>query len=82
MEDLVARDKNHPCVIAWSVANEPASQEEGAKEYFEPLVSLTKEKDVQHRPVTIVTYEGSAPDTCKVSGTMRLFNAEPLSGLV
>ena len=67
MEDLVARDKNHPCVIAWSVANEPASQEEGAKEYFEPLVRLTKEKDVQHRPVTIVTYEGSAPDTCKVA---------------
>lgn len=67
MEDLVDRDKNHPCVIAWSVANEPASQEEGAKEYFEPLVKLTRERDFQGRPVTIVTYEGSAPDTCKVA---------------
>lgn len=67
MEDLVKRDKNHPCVIAWSVANEPASQEEGAKEYFEPLVKLTKEQDPQRRPVTIVTYEGSTPETCKVA---------------
>lgn len=67
MEELVARDKNHPCVIAWSVANEPASQEEGAKEYFEPLVKLTREQDIQHRPVTIVTYEGSTPETCKVA---------------
>jgi beta-glucuronidase len=23
IENLIARDKNHPCVIAWSVANEP-----------------------------------------------------------
>ncbi len=67
MEELVDRDKNHPCVIAWSVANEPASQEEGAKEYFEPLVRLTKERDAQRRPVTIVTYEGSTPETCKVA---------------
>lgn len=67
MEELVRRDKNHPCVIAWSVANEPASQEEGAKEYFEPLVNLTRERDIQRRPVTIVTYEGSTPETCKVA---------------
>lgn len=67
LEELVERDKNHPCVIAWSVANEPASQEEGAKEYFEPLVRLAKEKDAQHRPVTMATYEGSSPETCKVA---------------
>lgn len=67
MRDLVMRDKNHPCVIAWSVANEPASQEEGAKEYFEPLVKGVKEYDLQKRPVTIVTYEGSTPETCKVA---------------
>lgn len=65
--EMVARDKNHPCVIAWSVANEPASQEEGAKEYFEPLVQLMHEADVQHRPVTIVTYKGSTPETCRIA---------------
>lgn len=67
MKELVKRDKNHPCVIAWSVANEPASQEEGAKEYFEPLVKVVKERDIQQRPVTIVTYNGSTPETCKVA---------------
>lgn len=67
LRDMVARDKNHPCVIIWSVANEPASEEEGAKEYFEPLVNLVKELDGQKRPVTLVTYEGSSPEACKVA---------------
>lgn len=67
LEEMISRDKNHPCVIMWSVANEPASQEEGAKEYFEPLIELVKKQDVQKRPVTIVTYEGSSPETCKVA---------------
>ena len=67
IEDMIWRDKNHPCIVMWSVANEPASEEEGAKEYFEPLTTLAKEKDPQHRPVTIVTYEGSSPETCKVA---------------
>lgn len=67
MRDLISRDKNHPCVIMWSVANEPASEEEGAKEYFAPLVSFTRDEDPQHRPVTIVTYGGSTPETCKVA---------------
>ncbi len=65
--DLINRDKNHPSVIMWSVANEPASHEEGAKEYFEPLVNLAKKLDVQKRPVTIVTYEAASPETCKVA---------------
>ena len=42
LRELVARDKNHPCVVMWSVANEPDSDSEGAKEYFEPLIKLTK----------------------------------------
>lgn len=67
LRDMVARDKNHPCVIIWSVANEPASEEEGAKEYFEPLVKLVRELDGQKRPVTLVTYEGSSPEACKVA---------------
>ena len=67
MQELVKRDKNHPCVIAWSVANEPASQEKGAREYFEPLMEVTRQNDIQKRPVTIVTYEGSTPETCQVA---------------
>ncbi|MGG3449058.1 beta-glucuronidase [Domibacillus aminovorans] len=67
IQELVARDKNHPCVVMWSVANEPASEEEGAREYFEPLVQLTRECDPQKRPVTIVTHLWSTPDTCHIA---------------
>jgi len=35
----------------WCIANEPASNEDGAREYFEPLVELTRELDPT-RPVT------------------------------
>ena len=66
LRELVSRDKNHPCVVMWSVANEPDSDSEGAKEYFEPLIKLTKELDPQKRPVTVVTYLYSTPDKCKV----------------
>ena len=44
IEDLIARDKNHACVVMWSIANEPASNEAGAKAYFEPFVNLAREK--------------------------------------
>ena len=67
LRDMVQRDKNHPRVIIWSVANEPASQEDGAKEYFEPLLNLVRELDEQKRPATLVTYEGSNPVSCKVA---------------
>ena len=53
IRELVARDKNHPSVVMWSIANEPASNETGAREYFEPLVTLTRELDPS-RPVTFV----------------------------
>ncbi|KAK2003146.1 hypothetical protein LX36DRAFT_697094 [Colletotrichum falcatum] len=29
IRELVARDKNHPCVVMWAVANEPAASERG-----------------------------------------------------
>ncbi|WP_134700871.1 beta-glucuronidase [Ammoniphilus sp. YIM 78166] len=67
IKELVARDKNHPCVVMWSIANEPASEEKGADQYFKPLVELTKECDPQKRPVTIVTHLWSTPDTCQIA---------------
>ncbi|GGV42490.1 beta-glucuronidase [Actinomadura cremea] len=51
IRELIARDKNHPSVVMWSIANEPASNEEGAREYFEPLVELTRKLDPT-RPLT------------------------------
>ncbi|MGK3956408.1 beta-glucuronidase [Arthrobacter sp. R4] len=51
IRELIARDKNHPSVVMWCIANEPASNEEGAREYFEPLVNLVRELDPT-RPLT------------------------------
>lgn len=51
IRELIARDKNHPSVVMWSIANEPESVEDGAREYFEPLVSLARELDPS-RPLT------------------------------
>lgn len=67
IRDMIERDKNHPCVIMWSLANEPASEEEGAREYFEPLFDLARKQDPQKRPVTVVTYEGASPEKCRVT---------------
>jgi beta-galactosidase/beta-glucuronidase len=53
IRELVARDKNHPSVVLWSIANEPESDTEGAENYFKPLFELTKELDPS-RPVAFV----------------------------
>ncbi|RIP37260.1 beta-glucuronidase [Staphylococcus gallinarum] len=66
IKELIARDKNHACVVMWSIANEPASTEEGAKAYFEPLINLAKSCDPQQRPVTIVTLLTAQPNVCQV----------------
>ena len=67
IRELIARDKNHPSVVLWSIANEPASEEEGAYDYFEPLVRLARELDPQRRPVTIVIHMMATPDTDTVA---------------
>ncbi|ADQ45036.1 Beta-glucuronidase [Caldicellulosiruptor kronotskyensis 2002] len=63
IRELITRDKNHPCVIMWSVANEAATYEEEAYEYFKKVVDEVKKLD-STRPVTIV--ESSFPDETKV----------------
>ncbi|XP_036763826.1 beta-glucuronidase isoform X1 [Manis pentadactyla] len=54
MEELVRRDKNHPAVVMWSVANEPTSFLKPAGYYFKTLIAHTKALDPS-RPVTFVT---------------------------
>ncbi|MBB6094099.1 beta-glucuronidase [Povalibacter uvarum] len=66
---LVARDKNHPCVIMWSVANEPLLKPfhtvdptpQGAvavgTKFFAPLFDLFRKLDPT-RPVTLVSVQG------------------------
>lgn len=62
IREMVARDKNHPSVVLWMVSNEPASSEEGVREYMEPLVSLTRSLD-SSRPVCFANMAFANSDT-------------------
>jgi len=62
--DLYQRDKNHPSVIMWSLANEAATYEAGARAYFEPVIAAARAID-PHRPMTIA--HCPAMDDCNVA---------------
>lgn len=64
--ELIARDKNHPSVVLWSIANEPDVTEEGARTYFEPLAALTRKLDPT-RPVGFVNEVRGTPTEDKVA---------------
>ena len=56
LADMIARDKNHPCVILWSLGNEPDTEHfpQSAYDYWRPLYELAHRLDPQSRPVTLV----------------------------
>lgn len=56
IRDMILRDKNHPCVIMWSLGNEPDTEHfpESAYEYWHSLYDLAHSLDPQNRPVTLV----------------------------
>lgn len=41
---LLSRDKNHPSVVMISVANEAATYEDGARDYFKKIIEYTRER--------------------------------------
>ncbi|MCR5717294.1 MAG: beta-glucuronidase [Lachnospiraceae bacterium] len=64
IRDLIMRDKNHACVVMWSIANEPDSYKEGAYEYFKPLYEFARSQDPQNRPMTLTSVVmAGGPDT-------------------
>jgi len=64
IKEMIDRDKNHPSVVMWSVANEAATFEEEAEEYFKKVIEETKKLDPT-RPVTLV--ESTSYKDTKVS---------------
>jgi beta-glucuronidase len=65
VEAMIARDKNHPCVIAWSLANEPESTCEKASPYFQKIFDAARKADPQKRPRTFTLIMFSRPENCK-----------------
>ena len=54
LQRLWERDKNHPCVIMFSVGNEAGTEEKNARGYFEPLINYTKQ--LTGLPVTLAEF--------------------------
>ncbi len=66
IRELIARDKNHPSVVLWSIANEPESDTEGAENYFRPLFDVARQADPS-RPVGFVNVMLAPHGKCRVS---------------
>lgn len=52
LEEMMVRDRNHPCVIAWSLFNEPESITDAAHNYFAEIFDAARTMDPQHRPLS------------------------------
>ncbi len=65
IKELIGRDKNHACVVMWSLSNEAADFIDGSLEYYKPLFELAKSLDPQKRPCTNVLIGYSNPETTK-----------------
>lgn len=85
IRELVERDKNHPCVVMWSVANEPllkpfhtvnpepqTAVATGTK-FFTPLFDLFRQLDPT-RPVTLVSMQ-SGPGEWMALGDVICVNS-------
>lgn len=55
LEEMISRDKNHPSVIMWSLANEPCPDCAEANEFFKTLAQAARELDGT-RPITYVAH--------------------------
>ncbi|HUO58889.1 MAG TPA: glycoside hydrolase family 2 TIM barrel-domain containing protein [bacterium] len=60
--EMIERDKNHPSVVMWSLANEPHSRKPTAVPFFKSLAALARSLD-KTRPVTLVSFLGSTEES-------------------
>lgn len=63
VKQLIERDKNHPSVVMLSVANEPGTHEDAARDYFKGVIDYARK--VCDLPITIVEVT-HFDDGCKV----------------
>ncbi|MFI4912325.1 MAG: beta-glucuronidase [Sedimentisphaeraceae bacterium JB056] len=53
MQEMIDRDKNHPSIVMWSIANEPSTWDKGSVKYFKKIADKTRYLD-SSRPLTLV----------------------------
>jgi beta-glucuronidase len=71
VQELIDRDKNHPSVIMWSLANEPHSDHPAAKAFFRNLYDLAKSLDPS-RPTTLVSHKGVQEESFEFCDVLAL----------
>ena len=67
VRELIARDKNHPSVVMWSITNEAETGVPEAVDFFKPAIDLARELDPQHRPVTYINVMTEPFNKCLVA---------------
>ncbi len=83
LEELIERDRNRPSVIAWSVANEPASAQPGAGQALRELLERARALDPS-RPATFASNTPDDPvlEHCDVIALNRYFGWYELPGRI
>ena len=66
IRELINRDRNHPSVVLWSIANEPESHTDESVAYFEPLFAEAKRADPS-RPVGFVNMMLARHGECRLA---------------
>lgn len=55
IQEMIERDKNHPSVILWSLANEPIVDTDEGEEFFRQMAETARALD-DSRPITYVAF--------------------------
>ncbi|ELI8127090.1 beta-glucuronidase [Yersinia enterocolitica] len=66
IRELIARDKNHPSVVMWSIANEPDAREAASRDYFRPLADAARQLDPS-RPICCINITKSSLQEDQIS---------------
>jgi len=69
LREMIARDRNHPCIFAWGVANEVGGQNPAAKKFVRTLYEEARRLD-QHRLITYASNSLKRAVEADVAGEM------------
>ena len=73
LTEMISRDRNHPSVLMWSVANEPLADTKEAHDYFSEVFNFTR-TIAAGRPLTFTTYMHVNSDQCVQFVDVLCFN--------